>query len=71
MVEPGWTLGIEPDAGAPLPAAYLGPKAVLDDVPGRVVVVDLEVGPTGEWSYEVQVDGRRMSTIVSQCRYPG
>jgi len=71
VVEPGWTLGVEPDAAAPLPLAYRGPKAVLDDVPGSVVDVELQVGPTGEWSHQVRVDGRRISTIVPQCPHPG
>ena len=71
VVEPGWTLEVEPDASAPLPSAYLGPKRVLDDVPGRIVEVEVEVGPSGDWSYQVQVDGGRISTIVSVCRQAG
>ena len=72
VVEPGWTIGIEPDPGAPLPRPYLGPKGVLHDVPARVVSVTVEVGPRGEWGVGTTVDGTpSTSSLGSICPSAG
>jgi hypothetical protein len=71
VVEPGWHLTLElEDPSAGLPRAYFGPKPVVDDVPGRVIELRIEIGARGEHSTRVTVDGSTTFHQVPLCPEP-
>jgi hypothetical protein len=71
VVEPGWHLTLEvADLAAGLPPAYFGPKPIVDDIPGRVIELRIEIGARGEHSTGVTVDGLASFDQVPLCREP-
>lgn len=68
VVEPGWHLSLEvADASASIPSGYFGPHPVIDDVPGQVVEVHIEIGSRGEYASDLIVDGRTALQGGSLC----